>query len=62
MKNWDIANKFSGHHLGVYEAATAEEALNALAKDAGYASYADVLDQLDAKDGELVVTEVERAA
>jgi hypothetical protein len=62
MKYWNIGNKLSGMDLGVYEGDTPEEALDALARDAGYRDYSDALDQIGAKDGELVVVEVERAA
>jgi hypothetical protein len=61
MQSWDIVNKFSGHHLGVYEGDTAEAALDALAKDAGYRNYLDACEQVGGAPDELVVTEVERA-
>jgi hypothetical protein len=62
MKYWNIGNKLSGHHLGVYEAATAEAALDALARDAGYLSHLDACEQVGGAPDELVVTAVERAA
>lgn len=37
--NWRIVNKESGVDLGVYPGADVVEALEALARDAGYASY-----------------------
>lgn len=40
MKTFTISNEVSGMRLGVYAATSASEALDAMARDAGYASYA----------------------
>lgn len=41
MARWNISNTTSGLELGVYEGVTREEALDAMARDAGYESFAD---------------------
>lgn len=35
----------NGHDFGIYEAASAADALDSYARDAGYKSYADVAEQ-----------------
>lgn len=39
-QRWTIESRASGVVLGTYAGATAEEALDALARDAGYADHA----------------------
>lgn len=61
---YSISNRISGHVLGVYEGDTEEQALDALAQDAGYRDYADQARQLgrtveELRD-ELVLDEVPR--
>jgi hypothetical protein len=40
-KQFEIANTHSGLVLGVYEGETADDALDAMARDAGYQDYRD---------------------
>ena len=56
MAHWQIENGVSAVVLGVYEGATEHEALDAMAKDAGYADYAAACEVQPAGDGELHVT------
>jgi hypothetical protein len=53
---YHIENATTGVCLGDYQGATAQEALDAMARDAGYANYADAQDVSPA---ELTVTELE---
>lgn len=41
MKKWKIENRVSGVNLGVYEGPTQGDALDAMARDAGYRDYAE---------------------
>jgi hypothetical protein len=41
VARFKISNKFSGIELGEWEAGSAQEALDAFARAAGYASYAE---------------------
>jgi hypothetical protein len=58
MSRYQIENTVSGVILGIYEGATETEALDACARDAGYADYAAVPMQ-NPEDGEIVVTKIE---
>jgi hypothetical protein len=58
MNTYTIQNTISGHNFGTYEASSEAEALDAMAHDAGYASYAESLEVAPVADGEIVVTEV----
>ena len=58
MSKYEITNTISGVILGVYEGATEAEALDAMARDAGYRDYADCCEVAPARDGEIVVREV----
>lgn len=58
MKKFEIANRNSGLVLGVYEGETKEEALDAMARDAGYASYAGRPEEAGTED-DLIVTETQ---
>jgi len=41
MKYFEIVNVKSGHSLGIWEAESAQEALDLLARDAGYRDFVD---------------------
>lgn len=56
MKRFEITNTNSGIVLGAYEGETAEQALDAMARDAGYPSYAAIPVEEDT--GRLQVTEL----
>lgn len=58
MTKFEITNTKSGLVLGQYEAATEADALEKMAQDAGYATYAKAQAAAPADDGEIVVTEV----
>jgi RecB family endonuclease NucS len=60
MAHFQIGNRYSGKILGIYEAETAADALDVMARDAGYASYAAACEVTQSGDDELVVTEVPR--
>ncbi|MDK8188153.1 MULTISPECIES: hypothetical protein [Sphingomonas] len=55
MTTYTITNIASGIVLGQYEAATEAEALDLMARDAGYADYASVPEEIGGGD-DLVVT------
>jgi len=59
MKKFQISNTTSGADLGTYEAATREEALDAMARDAGYKSFAASCEVTGEDGSDLVVREVE---
>jgi hypothetical protein len=50
-----IENTRSGQVLGIYEAPSPAAALDAMAQEAGYASYDDLQDQVPAQPGEIIV-------
>lgn len=58
MSKYEITNTRSGLVLGVYEGATEAEALDAMARDAGYADYAECCEVAPAEEGEIVVREI----
>ena len=58
-KTYRITNTRSGHTLGDYQGATESEALDAMARDAGYENFEAACEVAPIKDGELLVTEVE---
>ena len=58
-KHFEITNTISGQTLGTYEAATPEEALDAMAREAGYKDHASVPEECRADEGTLKVVEVE---
>lgn len=47
MTRFTVTNTSSGHSFGTYEAKSAEEAIEACVKDAGYASIEDMERQLE---------------
>lgn len=53
MTVYRIENTLSGAFLGNYEGATEAEALDALARDAGYTDYASLCDISNAESGEI---------
>lgn len=59
MTKYLIENTRSGIILGEYQADSKEAALDAMARDAGYADYAEAQEVAPAGDGEILVTEVE---
>ena len=57
-KTYRIENTLSGVDLGAYEGATEAEALDAMARDAGYTDYAEAQSVAPAAYGEIVATEM----
>lgn len=59
MTAYQITNRISGADLGEYDGETVEQALDAMARDAGYDDYADLLDRVPGSDrDELKIEEV----
>jgi len=54
MTHFTISNKNSGTIFGTYEAASADEALEIMAREAGYSSYGD-LEETAPSGGRIVV-------
>lgn len=59
MATYRIENTISGVVLGEYAGDTPEQALDAMARDAGYSDYAEACEVAPVKDGEIRVTEVD---
>jgi len=58
--SYTISNAISGMVLGVYEGTSKDDALDTLARDAGYEDYFDACES--GEDGDdLIVTEIESA-
>lgn len=58
MSKFEIVNPQSGHSFGVYEAESAEAAIEACCKDAGYDSKAHA-ESVTGSDSELIAVAVE---
>jgi hypothetical protein len=58
MKSFAISNTISGADLGTYTGETADDALDAMARDAGYASYAACQEATGEQRTDLLVREV----
>lgn len=58
MATYNICNKCSGVDLGDYEGETRAQALDAMARDAGYEDYEDFCEQFGDHSADLVVTEI----
>ncbi len=58
MNSYRIENTVSGHILGIYRGETPEDALDALAKDAGYTDRSDMDEAVSVLPGEILVIEV----
>lgn len=57
MSKYLITNTHSGAELGVYEGNTEAEALDAMARDAGYSSYAECCAVAPTREGEIAVVQ-----
>jgi hypothetical protein len=58
-KTFQIVNRSSGLNLGNFDADSKQGALEALAREAGYDSYAEMQEVAPAGEDELRVTEIE---
>ena len=58
MREYEISNAVSGHSFGVFAAASEAEALNVLAREAGYADHADAMRGIEKTESDLIVTDV----
>lgn len=58
-KTYEIESKASGLVLGRYDGETEQDALDAMARDAGYADHEDACSQSQDDGNHLIVTEVE---
>lgn len=56
MKKYEVINPKSGHSFGGYEAESADAAIEACCRDAGYASMAEAVKAMG-HDSELIATE-----
>lgn len=60
MAKYEVSNKISSFSFGVYEAESADEAVEAACRDAGYDSKAQA-EEVMGHDSELIAVEVEAA-
>ena len=56
-RRWRIINMRSGADLGIWDGATADDALDAMSRAAGYRNHAHACAQFTVEPGELRVTE-----
>lgn len=61
MAKFEIYNTLSGVALGTYEGATEEEALDAMARDAGYKDYSEALEVAPVTGAEIFVKKIDNA-
>lgn len=65
MTKYSISNQTSGCFQGIYEASSPSEAINVMARDAGYKDHAHVCEVLgitiEEGEADLVVVEVDEA-
>lgn len=59
MAKFNICNQLSGVDMGTYEGETADDALDAMARDVGYRDYAEACKVAPVADGEIIVEEVD---
>ena len=55
MRKWRVGNATSGADLGIFEGETEQDALDAMAREAGYADYAESQREAPADPGAIVV-------
>ncbi len=58
MKTYTIANRVSGFEIGEYQGSTKAEALDVMARDAGYRDFSQACDVTGNDGDDLIVTEV----
>lgn len=58
MARWIIENRRSGTEVGRYSAETRQGALEAMARDVGYRTYADAIEAAPAEYAELHVAKI----
>ena len=58
MKHYKIENTISGADLGIYYSETQDEALDKMAREAGYTDYAEAESIVPSEEGEILVSPV----
>lgn len=58
MAKYEISNTLSGHSFGAYEAEDEAGALEAMAHEAGYSSYAEACEESPVSEGEISVRRI----
>lgn len=59
MKKFNICNQHSGVDMGTFDGETESDALDAMARDAGYSDYAEACKVAPAAEGEIIVTKID---